>query len=206
MADKVIEDLKQLKHCLTKPCDITCSYYNAEDMICPCSYDVSSDVVINNAIQVIRELQELNKGLSETNTSNPMYEIGYKKGASDMEQAKQIIIDKLQEQKEHCIAKVIIDEDAMRKIVDEKVSEIKEQIPKWHLVADGDLPKENSEIYVSFKNSAGIHTDIATFYNNEFFYFSETELYGYIEEKYTEVIAWMELPKFSREEDNQRVI
>lgn len=57
MADKVIEDLKQLKHCITKPCDITCSYYNAEDMICPCSYDVSSDVTIDNVIQTIRELQ-----------------------------------------------------------------------------------------------------------------------------------------------------
>lgn len=79
------------------------------------------------------------------------------------------------------------------------IRELQSQIPKWNYVENGDLPEENSEIYVSFKNSAGIHTDIATFHNNEFFYFSETELYGYIEEKYTEVIAWMELPKFEEE-------
>lgn len=50
-------------------------------------------VAINEAIQTIRELSALTKGLS-----NPMYEIGYEKGASDMQKAKQIIIDKMQNQ------------------------------------------------------------------------------------------------------------
>lgn len=99
-----------------------------------------------------------------------------------------------------------IDKDVLLKQTQEiqrlnnKIEELQNQIPKWHYVKDGDLPKEKSEIYVSFKNSAGIHTGIATFYNNEFFYFSETELYGYVEEKYTEVIAWMELPSFEEVE------
>lgn len=123
------------------------------------------------SLDKIRELQELNKGLSESYTSNPMYEIGYKKGASDMEKAKQIIIDKLQS-----------------------------QIPKWHLVADGDLPKDNYPklIIVNGKvNNLG-------FLNA--YEFGEYQSGKWIIEHYEnenglEVVAWMELPKFEESEE-----
>lgn len=60
--EKVIEQLKQLEHCITKKCDITCQHYK-EDILCPCNYDVSADVVIENTFQTIRELQEQNSTL-----------------------------------------------------------------------------------------------------------------------------------------------
>lgn len=180
---EVVEELRQLKHCLTKKCDITCSYYNAEDMICPCGYDVSSDVTIDNAIQTIRELQELNKGLSETYTSNSIYEIGYKKGASDMEKAKQIIIDKL-----------------------------KEQIPKWHY-CNGEFPKESGYYLVAYHEWTNgdflpkyDDTRVCTMH------FQNSEQYvGWNypmccderaeKDTYREVIAWSELPKFEESEE-----
>lgn len=127
MADKVIEDLKQLKHCITKPCDITCGYYNAEDMICPCSYDVPSDVAIDNAIQTIRKLHN--------------------------------------------------------------------QIPKWYLVDDGDLPKIDEEV-LFIDDFGEIFIGRLHVYDGV----KRTWYANYLDDRVKDVIAWMELPKFSEVE------
>lgn len=92
------------------------------------------DGMVKDAIQTIRELQAQNKYLLEDNAElhddiqslnvfyHEGYEEGYAKGGSDMEKAKQIIIDKLQE-----------------------------QIPKWHLCTE-ELPNESGEYlcYVNY--------------------------------------------------------
>lgn len=115
----------------------------------------------------IIEALELTKGLSETNTSNPMYEIGYKKGASDMEQAKQIIIDKLLE-----------------------------QIPKWHLVADGDLPAEYDYYLCQLKGTHNYGGNIQVCKYRKADKFKEHDYFHHMRDGFPNVIAWMELPEF----------
>lgn len=59
--EKVIEQLKQLEHCITKSCDETCTYY--EDDMYHCHYDISVEETVDEAIQTIRELQNDNDEL-----------------------------------------------------------------------------------------------------------------------------------------------
>lgn len=159
--ERVIEELKQLEHCITTSCDETCTYY--EDDMYHCHYDVSTEETIDEAIQIIRELQE---------------------------------------QKEHCIAKIVIDKEQMQEIVDEKVSEIKKQIPKWHLVADGDLPKDNiKDVLVYLKNGATIQANWSIF-GECFRIVCEHGIHEVYEDN--PVIAWMELPKFEKMEGETR--
>ncbi len=61
--ERVIEQLKQLEHCITKSCDETCTYY--EDDMYHCQYDVSTEETVENAIQTIRELQSKSEEVCE---------------------------------------------------------------------------------------------------------------------------------------------
>lgn len=96
------------------------------------------------------------------------YDDGYEQGATDMEKAKQIIINKLQE-----------------------------QIPKWHLVADGDLPKDEGK-YLTISTIYFIpdHIDeVDNYIGYELKYFNSQYDMCVLEWE-SNVIAWMELPKF----------
>lgn len=61
----------------------------------------------------------------ECNRNCSAFDDGYKKGASDMEQAKQIIIDAL----------------------NREIDRVQEQ-NKWHLCSDGDLPNDRRTVLV----------------------------------------------------------
>jgi len=52
-----------------------------------------------------------------------------------------------------------------------------------------ELPEENQEVQLTFKNSAGLHTGEATYKNKRFFYVTDTQ-FGYYEEVYKYPIAW----------------
>ncbi len=55
-------------------------------------------------------------------------------------------------------------------------------------------PKENEEVILTFKNSAGSHVGEATFKNDYYYYVAETDR-GYYEEPYGIPIAWMKKPE-----------
>lgn len=131
MADieKVIEFLEDDKIYLFKvaenPNYTDADRRKADDLYCD----------IKEAIQTIRELQEQINNLANTIDENLKMatDIAYQKGASDMEKAKQIIIDKLQE-----------------------------QIPKWHLcseelphVAEAVAAYTNEDVIKAYRSSYG---------------------------------------------------
>lgn len=51
-------------------------------------------------------------------------------------------------------------------------------------------PKENEEVMLTFKNSAGLHVGEATYKQDMFFYITDT-VFGYYEEVYKNPIAWI---------------
>jgi hypothetical protein len=55
------------------------------------------------------------------------------------------------------------------------------------------LPKENQEVFITFINSTGRHTELATFKEGGFYYISETDN-GTYEEIFPIPIAWMKKP------------
>ncbi len=59
----------------------------------------------------------------------------------------------------------------------------------WIPCSSSVMPKENEEVRLTFKNSAGFHTGEATYKNKMFFYVTDTQ-FGYYEEVYKNPIAW----------------
>lgn len=72
----------------------------------------------------------------------------------------------------------------------------------WHKVADGDLPKECTEIYCCYNCPIGLAYDICSYFTDygeetpHFYYYDSEE--GWIRQD--DVIAWTELPKYQGEE------
>lgn len=79
------------------------------------------------------------------------------------------------------------------------IRELQEQIPKWHLVADGDLPTKDIEECIlvvngKYENVTYINAVVqGGEYFDGRFYINGIIIHG------IEVIAWRELPKFERE-------
>lgn len=73
-----------------------------------------------------------------------------------------------------------------------KLKELQEQIPKWHLVADGDLPSE--EDYLNSKLCWDEYRERCVFAR----FCNGTWILGDGKES-IKVVAWMELPKFEVE-------
>ncbi len=69
-----------------------------------------------------------------------------------------------------------------------KLSGNSEQQNGWILVEER-LPEDKQEVWLTFKNSAGLHVGEATYQKNMFFYVAEIE-FGYYEEVYKCPIAW----------------
>lgn len=61
--------------------------------------------------------------------------------------------------------------------------------PKWHKVADGDLPKEEAEYFVIFESDGTRYTGLEIYY-------PDTEEWSTI----CNIIAWCEIPKFEETE------
>lgn len=71
---------------------------------------------------------------------------------------------------------------------------LEEGRPKWHKVADGDLPKNNTRVLVLLKNK---QIRISIFMENKFTFWNKdhntyTKLY--------DVIAWCEIPQYTDKE------
>lgn len=75
-----------------------------------------------------------------------------------------------------------------------KIAELQEQIPKWHLVADGDLPKDDTAVIAYIKRELTdvyMMVNISSISGKWQMWESDRDLYD--DEK---VIAWTELPNF----------
>jgi len=81
--------------------------------------------------------------------------------------------------------------------MDKKIQELKAQIEKmkWHIVADGDLPKDRHNVYVVYLNGEYQQETTIASYRHKYWVFNghKTEC---------EVIAWCELPKWEIKEND----
>jgi len=60
--------------------------------------------------------------------------------------------------------------------------------PKWHKVADGDLPEEEAEYFVIFESDGTLYRGLESYY-------PDTKEWSTI----CKIIAWCEIPKFEEE-------
>lgn len=73
--------------------------------------------------------------------------------------------------------------------------EHKEKSKEWISCGkDFPFPKDGEVVYLTFKNSAGIHVGEATYKEESFYYVTDT-IAGYYEEEYLNPIAWQPTPK-----------
>lgn len=89
--------------------------------------------------------------------------------------------------------------DLLKKAI-QTIRDLQNQIPKWHLVADGDLPTNDIEECILVVN--GKYQNI-TYHNavvqNGEYYDGRFYINGVIKNG-LDIIAWMELPKFEEVE------